>query len=81
MKLFSTYKAKLIGLLITCVSLACLGISIIAISAMKKNSISIFENQGISIIQKAQKHINGDYFEELIDKYEQVSGLEVENDG
>ncbi len=48
MKLFSTYKAKLIGLLITCVSLACLGISIIAISAMKKNSISIFENQGIS---------------------------------
>lgn len=73
MKLFSTYKAKLIGLLITCVSLACLGISIIAISAMKKNSISIFENQGISIIQKAQKHINGDYFEELIETKDESS--------
>ena len=73
MKLFSTYKAKLIGLLITCVSLACLGISIIAISAMKKNSISIFENQGISIIQKAQKYINGNYFEELIETKDDTS--------
>ncbi|MBQ5847790.1 MAG: methyl-accepting chemotaxis protein, partial [Treponema sp.] len=73
MKLFSTYKAKLIGLLITCVSLACFGISMIAISAMKKNSISIFENQGISIIQKAQKHINGNYFEELIETKDDTS--------
>ena len=73
MKLFSTYKAKLIGLLITCVSLACFGISMIAISAMKKNSISIFENQGISIIQKAQKYINGDYFEELIETKDDTS--------
>ena len=73
MKLFSTYKTKLIGLLITCVSLACFGISMIAISAMKKNSISIFENQGISIIQKAQKHINGDYFEELIETKDDTS--------
>ena len=75
MKLFSTYKAKLIGLLITCVSLACFGISMIAISAMKKNSISIFENQGISIIQKAQKHINGDYFEELIETNDDTSNF------
>ena len=73
MKLFSTYKAKLIGLLITCVSLACFGISMIAISAMKKNSISIFENQGISIIQKAQKYINGNYFEELIETKDDTS--------
>ena len=73
MKLFSTYKTKLIGLLITCVSLACFGISMIAISAMKKNSISIFENQGISIIQKAQKYINGNYFEELIETKDDTS--------
>ena len=39
----------------------------------EKNSISIFENQGISIIQKAQKHINGDYFEELIETKDDTS--------
>ena len=66
MKLFSSYKFKLLGLLVICVSLACLGVSTIAITAMKKNSLEIFQNQGFSIIQKAQKHINGNYFEDLI---------------
>ena len=59
MKLFSSYKFKLLGLLVICVSLACLGVSTIAITAMKKNSLEIFQNQGFSIIKKAQKHING----------------------
>lgn len=66
MKLFSSYKFKLVGLLVICISLACLGVSTIAITAMKKNSLEIFQNQGFSIIQKAQKHINGTHFEELI---------------
>ena len=46
MKLFSSYKFKLLGLLVICVSLACLGVSTIAITAMKKNSLEIFQNQG-----------------------------------
>lgn len=66
-------KARLLTFISLCIAILSVFLTVFAIISMKNISTEIFNQQGFSIVQKAQKYIDGKGFAEFSKDYSQLN--------